>query len=648
MKLEYLRHIDGLRALAVLSVIFFHFGVGGFSGGYIGVDIFFVISGFLITRIIQNEIKTTGSFQFIAFYRRRIRRLLPALIFTFFVTTLVAVLLFTPENLSAYGPSLVAAVLSISNIFFWFESGYFDTASHLKPLLHTWSLSVEEQFYILWPALMWWALKKADGFGLRFVLTMGALSLLLSAYVVHKAAPGFESTIFYLTPFRVFEFAIGAAGVFIIGRFAVDARWHELMAAVGFSLIVFSLCTLDTKSVFPFINALPSCCGALLLILADQSRLAKFLLGNRLMVGIGLMSYSLYLIHWPLYVFTKYVFYTVSSPEFIALMLLATFAIASFSYYCVETPWREGARAERWFFKAVALILVILSALGVLMKRQFGWEWRFHIKELSEGKEFFGVKEIEAGKQKRFKGINRACSILDLDNADRCHLDRPIQMLFFGNSHELDAVNMFQALYENNPEVNFIFFGTVNDCVIDIKGANFSSESTVHQCHERFERLRNPNFLKSITHLVYNAHFGFDSASKEMWSVLANILHANSKIKLIALGSYISTSVDCATLINKSGSFDACKTKDVVDYFYSKERNISQVPEVKTLPYLYISKYELLCTNNELATCETHADGEPMFYDQHHLSYGFSRHLGQLIGKAYKKELHDLGLPEVQ
>ena len=194
-KRNHLRHIDGLRAIAVLSVIFFHFGIFGFSGGYIGVDIFFVISGFLITRIIVAEIELTGRFSFLNFYQRRVRRLFPALVFVLFLTTVAAIFLLAPENLVQYGGSLAASAFSVSNILFWFESGYFDTASHLKPLLHTWSLSVEEQFYLVWPLLLLLMASKTKK--ILAIVILGTVSFYFNYHFVHAALPGFESTIFF-------------------------------------------------------------------------------------------------------------------------------------------------------------------------------------------------------------------------------------------------------------------------------------------------------------------------------------------------------------------------------------------------------------------------------------------------------------------
>ena len=162
--MQYRPDIDGLRALAVFSVLFFHLGFTTFGGGYVGVDVFFVISGFLITQLIRAEVQRTESFRFSNFYMRRARRLAPALFFTFALCFAFAVVLFSPSDFERFSGALVHAVVSLSNFYFWTESGYFDTAATVKPLLHTWSLSVEEQFYLVWPATMVFLLLKARPF----------------------------------------------------------------------------------------------------------------------------------------------------------------------------------------------------------------------------------------------------------------------------------------------------------------------------------------------------------------------------------------------------------------------------------------------------------------------------------------------------
>ena len=179
--LSYKPHIDGLRAIAVVGVMLFHFGFENFPGGFVGVDLFFVISGFLITRIIINEFLYTGTFDFISFYLRRARRIIPALYFTLLITFVFSIIILSPQHLQQFGSSLIYAVFGVSNIFFWKESSYFDTTSIYKPLLHTWSLGVEEQFYIVWPFLIVFLLYKLPKLTLLLFLLIGVLSFYLKS-----------------------------------------------------------------------------------------------------------------------------------------------------------------------------------------------------------------------------------------------------------------------------------------------------------------------------------------------------------------------------------------------------------------------------------------------------------------------------------
>ncbi len=664
LKPGYLPHIDGLRALAVLAVIFFHFSVPGFGGGYIGVDIFFVISGFLITRLIIAEINATGRFSFLEFYKRRIRRLLPALFFVLLGASAIAALLFMPENLADFGASLVAATLSVSNILFWIESGYFDTASYLKPLLHTWSLSVEEQYYLLWPALMVLICKKRSTlFQVSLILFVGLMSFTLNHYFVHKGLLGFSSTIFFLAPFRVFEFSMGALGVYLIGSKYLQHRFQDVLFVTGVALILVSLLTLNSKSIFPYVNALAPCVGALFIILSPDSKINQWCFANKLAVGVGLISYSLYLVHWPVFVFAKYIWLNVSSAKFIVAMLVATFMSAMVVYYFVETRFRRSsnsANSERSFFMLILFFCIALCAMGFSMKIYSGWQWRLEWSIFSSKKSgdqsynrliddqtniFFRVEEIEAGKSRRYRDYTRACHIVNLNNSTACDMGKPIQILVFGNSHEPDGFHMLNVLYEDDPNVNLIVFDTANDCALEFKSNDFSSATEARDCAKRFSILNDKQFLNKMTHVFYSAHYAFDYATKDLWNVLELMSRKNSRIKTIAVGSYIATHVDCATLINKNGSVNACIAKEAVNYFNPNERSLSNVPQAKSMNYLYINKYELLCKNQQLESCITHTDKEPMFYDQHHLSYSFARYLGVLMWNRYSEELVQYGLP---
>jgi peptidoglycan/LPS O-acetylase OafA/YrhL len=638
-KRNHLSHVDGLRALAVLSVIFFHFGIPGFSGGYIGVDIFFVISGFLITRIIVAEIELTGHFSFINFYKRRVRRLFPALLFVLILTSLAALLLFTPENLVQYGGSLASAALSVSNVLFWYESGYFDAASHLKPLLHTWSLSVEEQFYMVWPLLLLLMASKSKK--IAAIITLGAVSFALNYYYVNAAQPGFESVLFFLTPFRVFEFSFGAICVYLEKNYPANRSTLEFTALLGLALIAYSFFTLDQSSLFPYLNALPCCAGTALVILSRGSVISKLCLENKLAVAIGLLSYSLYLVHWPIYVFARYIFIDVSSVAMILAMFIGSLLLAVISYFYIERPFRYGVTSwhKNWVYKVTLSGMLLMCLLGLAFKFSDGLVWRYSSAPLS-------ASQIDEGKGKRYIGLHSGCNLLVLEDATRCHMDRPIQILLFGNSHEPDGYNMFNYLYGKNPRVNIISFGTINECSFVVDENGLSSNVTALECARRFTNLNNPEFINKLTHIVYSTHTGFEYVARDLWSALANLNARNNQIKLIALGSYLATSIDCSTIRNKDGSFDACKKAEYITYFNPDERAQSTVPEVKTLDYLYISKFDLLCPDRELSSCLTFANGEPMFYDVHHLSYGFAQHVGKLIALNYEDALIKLGLPK--
>lgn len=243
---QYRPDIDGLRAIAILTVLLFHLGVSAFSGGYIGVDVFFVISGYLITKLIRDEVSATEKFSFSNFYIRRVRRLFPSLVFTLCLTLVAAAFLFSAQFFERFGASLLHALFSLSNFYFWKNSDYFAPAAELEPLLHTWSLSVEEQFYLLWPITLVLLLKKSSGVRFGILLIIFAMSLALTRYYIHQT-----SMIFYLLPFRVFEFIIGALMVWIVEGKSSRNWIDECMTAIGLILIFFAATTYTSSEPFP-------------------------------------------------------------------------------------------------------------------------------------------------------------------------------------------------------------------------------------------------------------------------------------------------------------------------------------------------------------------------------------------------------------
>jgi peptidoglycan/LPS O-acetylase OafA/YrhL len=263
--LRYRADIDGLRAIAVGSVVLFHAGVPGIAGGFVGVDIFFVISGFLITKIIRDSIQE-DRFSLADFYDRRIRRIFPALFTVYFVTYVLGLILLMPGDLKALGKSLLSSAAFVANFHFYENVGYFDAPSITKPLLHTWSLSVEEQFYVLWPLAM---IALARFVKPRYWLPIVLCSLILSlAYAEWEIWRDNASAAFYLPHARAWELMMGALLAIALPRLAFERRLCEGMVALGLVLIVGSIALLSEDRDFPGLNAVLPCLGAALIIAA--------------------------------------------------------------------------------------------------------------------------------------------------------------------------------------------------------------------------------------------------------------------------------------------------------------------------------------------------------------------------------------------
>ena len=388
--LQYRPDIDGLRAIAVLSVVIFHLSETLLPGGFTGVDVFFVISGFLITRLIYKEVSSTKQFKFDRFYLRRVRRLLPAMLATFLISTLLAYALLAPQHLVDFGRSLIFAVLSFSNVYFWHSADYFDFASQSKPLLHTWSLSVEEQFYLLWPlTLLLLARSNKVLIIVGFIIFISVASLALNAYWFSNqlsiqewfSEGDVRSFAFYMLPFRVYEFGIGAALVFF-NRERLSSSLAGTAFVLGLALIIWSLFALDSQTDFPSAFALAPCLGAGLIIIAGPNHRLAMLVTNRLMVGIGLISYSVYLAHWPLIVFYKY--YKASalnSGEMVAIFL-ASLLLGLLMYKFVEQPFRKPtssttSNSNKPFVLSTLGCALLTIGIGYNAHASKGWLWRY-------------------------------------------------------------------------------------------------------------------------------------------------------------------------------------------------------------------------------------------------------------------------------
>jgi peptidoglycan/LPS O-acetylase OafA/YrhL len=373
---KYRPDIDGIRALAVLAVVIFHAKLG-LSGGYAGVDVFFVISGFLITGIILRELKH-GTFSFLSFWERRIRRILPALAAVTAAILAAGWFLLVPDDYRSLGRQILALVLCASNVQLYREDGYFATRSEEKPALHTWSLSVEEQFYLAAPFLLWlafrWNRQKAIPATLA---TITALSFALAVYASYRK----PSAAFFLLPFRAWELGVGS-----LLALAPILRSRLLCNAASWTGLVLILATFlfyPEGIRFPGVTALPPVMGTALLIWAGCGNPSPQPLPNRLLslrpfVWIGLISYSLYLWHWPVFAFQKYLGFSMANPLTQALLALATLLPAWLSYRFVETPFRRKSilptTRKAFAFGGITAAALVTAAVALIFSR--GAEFR--------------------------------------------------------------------------------------------------------------------------------------------------------------------------------------------------------------------------------------------------------------------------------
>lgn len=449
--MQYRPEIDGLRAIAVLPVIFFHAGFSWFSGGYVGVDVFFVISGYLITSIIIEEI-VKDDFSVVRFYERRARRILPALFFVLLFCVPFALAWMTESEFDVFAKSFFAIALFASNIFFWKEENYFSPPAEENPLLHTWSLAVEEQFYIFFPLLLLslWRYGLGRLFGAILFMSLGSLFL---AELGWRNFPGAN---FYLLPTRAWELGLGALCALLLrGR---EIKSSACLSVTGLLLILSSVFLFDNVTPFPSVATLVPVLGAGLIILFAKDNCVARLLSSKLLVAIGLLSYSAYLWHQPIFAFSRLRGFYDGSFVVISFLVFLVFLFAYISWRFIERPFRNkkfistsrGAMGLSFVF-FFSLIFFAGSAMGGL------YDWRFSKDQVRWISEIESLKEsrkklIRAGTC-QYNGIEQSLS--DFLNQWDCKGNQSGAAVgLYGDSHSAD-----KALVLRSAGVDFMQIG---------------------------------------------------------------------------------------------------------------------------------------------------------------------------------------------
>jgi len=534
----YRKEIDGLRAIAVLVVIFFHAGLSIFDGGYVGVDVFFVISGYLITSLIIEEIDNK-LFSLTNFYERRLRRLLPSLFVVMSVSIPFAWYLMSPSQMKDFFQSLIAVSLFASNFLFWKEHNYFNPDAKEKPFLHTWSLGVEEQYYFLFPLFLLIIWRYGKNYTFWTIIFITFISFILSEWGSRSNAVGN----FYLLPSRVWEILCGSIAALIIQKYGI--KKNNYIASIGFCLIIFSVLFYNEDIPYPSSYTLLPVIGTLaIIIFADKQTYVATYLSFKPVVKIGLISYSAYLWHQPIFAFAKIYFQNNLNIIIVFFLISLTLILANITWYFVEKPFRKRDTFNKKkiiLFSSIGIIFFItVGALG-LKKEVYYLKFNDFQKNflLDKQKNLTLLKTIN-GKNTCFIGYNQSANTLLKNNCVRSSNKQ--RVILFGDSK---AAQYYDALklYEKNLNVEIMQFTGVS--------CRPFKNRTTNRCKEFYDVFVDkviPN-LNSKDVIIISANW---SRSVNTWPKNYDLTYEKSFVEIV---SKLKPIVSKVILISNSPNF---------------------------------------------------------------------------------------------
>lgn len=636
----YRREIDGLRAFAVLPVIFFHAGFTLFSGGYVGVDVFFVISGFLITTIIIEE-RRNARFSLVNFYERRARRILPALFFVMLVSLPFAWSLLSPADLREFAQSLVAIALFGSNFLFWSQSGYFDTAAELKPMLHTWSLAVEEQYYLLFPLLIIGAWR----FGTRrlviLIAAIAGASLLLSEIQVRT----YPNAAFFLLPARAWQLLTGSMAAFLVvywrgyPTLIRDNRIiSEVLGAVGLLMILWATFRFNDLMPFPgFTAILPTLGTVLVLLFSSSSTLVGRLLGFAPLVGIGLISYSAYLWHQPIFAFTRHALaYEVPALTMLGLSAL-TLVLAYLSWRYIEKPFRARNAIDRtriFAFSTVGIIAFIGLGVGGHFGSDALTQFRLRGFDSELRSTFVNREKLNAERSKLVE------SFQSVETADFSNDPRTKKVLILGDSVSDDLYSSMMAVKDRFDGIEIRRMWLNDPCMPYFAHLLATGELTTMSgggCGDSLKRLRDGSLFKNADVIVLSAHWRERADDRPHLGAmsLAETIATQGKtvfmVGLLAMKDASSLAFDSIRrdMTAQEANVYAYSTlqHSRIDQPNADVRALSErVPNIH-----YLDKYALFCDDQE-RTCSLYGvDNKLLFSDTIHVSLAGAHYYGKGI-----------------
>ncbi|CAB1274614.1 acyltransferase family protein [Candidatus Nitrosacidococcus tergens] len=614
-KLPYRPEIDGMRALAVLSVMLFHAGVPGFSGGFVGVDVFFVISGYLITGILLRE-NQSGSFSILSFYERRIRRILPALILVLIVCIPFGWFLMDPYSFWRLGQGIVAAITFVSNIYLWQTTGYF-TAILENPLVHTWSLGVEEQFYIFFPIFLWGIWRYKRGWLWVALFTVTIISLGVSELGVYFGKPIIT---FYLSPTRAFELMLGALVAFAAFENKIPKLSKilaELFCWVGILSIALPIMMFDERIPFPGLNALiPSAGSALVIMLIYKDSFLGRLLSSKPFVFVGLISYSAYLWHEPIFAFTHIAGFYPALEGNIGLVLLSLF-LAWLSWAYVETPFRDrNIISKPMLLKWAGVSSFIVLLLGLWLIFTHGVSSRFSPEEMKWWKYADNTIQGEYVR-KRAKALEGNFTTTEQR-----------KILIIGDSYAQDFVN---AVYESNQWQNAQIRTAHIEARCQISYVTSEDFSRYIAPIYRPECARRPN-IPSLMPIIKQADIIVLASNWNQWGAkflletITNMhLSFNQKLFVIGTKSFGET-INIRKLLYLGREKRAKLRYRVIE----RALSINRIMKNNLSPEVFINQIEIICGDNESCPIVTPEDNL-IAWDGNHLTVEGAKYIGNKL-----------------
>lgn len=602
---NYRWDIQGLRAIAVLSVVIFHINSSLLPGGYIGVDIFFVISGYLILGFIWRDLKNKN-FSLLNFYTKRVYRLFPALFVTVFFSSIVAYFILLPNESEIYLKSMVSTLFYFSNFYFYTEANYFNDAMEYYPLLHTWSLSVEEQFYMVFPLILMFIYRKKMKYVFSILLLLGILSLILSQWYVNEDV----SFAFFSSPTRFFQFIAGGLIAIYLQGHKVAKRGSDIAVIVGLGIIFYTLYFYSEKTLFPGLNALLPTFGAgLVMYFGSNAEYMKLFLENRVISLIGNASYSIYLWHWPLLVFYKLKYSpNLSSKEQFGLLFVSIF-LGILSWYFIENRFRKG-KLSSLTLKPILKVFGLSSLFVFLNIIVFTYFPSKTLRYQQKAAQYlkFNTDEFRAGKCFLTSKYND----VKFYDRDLCvtYKEGKKNYLLFGDSHAAHYYSALAQMIKDNETLTQV---TASGCMplVSSKGAR--------RC-TGLNTWAYGSFLKGkhFNRIVLSANWRIVRKDNFQNSLKILLKHTD---KLIVLGPSLEYTQSLPRLLinikENEDSSQIYKTASAYKNLLLFDKAIQNYANIDGVNYISILNIE--CTKDGCQSITK--DGTPMNFDNGHLTH---------------------------